>query len=149
LSKGLRRTLVLVCLACGCTAGGASTDPAESELPRPDESALQIETVVSARVVELILSDRWRDRVEVEGISVERPSANLLRARGSVVFRLEKLRVEASDTLEVKFLPDHEDLLLHARQVALFRQQKGYGHRTENVAAATMANEHVSFWQQP
>ena len=102
-----------------------------------------------ARTVELVLSDRWRDELEVEAIRVDRPDAGRLEARGSVVLRLLNLRVEAADSLEVKFLPDHEDVLLHAREVALFSQHKGYGHRTENVAAATMANEHVSFWQQP
>jgi hypothetical protein len=148
-STALGRALVLACLACGCTAAGGATEPDEPQLPRPDESALEIETEVRARFVELILSDRWREELTIEGINVERPSEDRLQARGSVVLTLKNLRVEASDTLEVRFLPDHEDLLLHAKQVALFRQHKGYGHRTENVAAATMANEHVSFWQQP
>ena len=53
-----------------------------------------------------------------------------------------------ADSLDLTFLPDHENLLLYAEDVALFHQRRGYGHRTENVSAVTMANEQVSYFQQ-
>ena len=113
---------------------------------RPDAAALAIETSVKARTVRLVLSSRWRETAKLEGVVVEHPEKGIVIARGSAVLQLEKLHVEASEWIKLTFLADHENLLLYAKDVELFKQQKGYGHKTENVDAVTMANDAVSIF---
>ncbi|MHC4223884.1 MAG: hypothetical protein ACYSX0_19930 [Planctomycetota bacterium] len=137
--------LFVAMLIAGCAETGKKTEP---ERVPPDEKALKIETIVKARTGRLVLSERWRKEMKVEAIRVEEPSRDTLRARGSVVLDLRNLHVELADTLEVTFLPDHENLLFYAEEVALFRQQRGLGHKTENVSAITMANDQVSYFSQ-
>ncbi len=132
--------------ACASTGGARATEAREEA--RPDAMALAIETKVVAREVRIVLSDRWRGEGKVAGLHLERPDSSTILARGRATYALRGLSVEASELLSLTFLADHENILVHAREVKRFAQVKGYGHRTEDAAMVTMANDQVSIFQQ-
>jgi hypothetical protein len=69
-------------------------------------------------------------------------------ARGSSVFVLRKLRVEA-ESIQVTWLePEHENLLVYAKEVALFQQHRDRPYYSKGLTAVSMANDKVSFFQQ-
>jgi len=106
-----------------------------------------METLVQARHVEIVLSERWRKKAKVEAIRVEEDPPGTEVARGSVVVTIEGLRVEA-DEVKIRWLPEAEDnVLVHAKDVKLFRQRRAQPYETSNLAMLTMANDQVSFFQ--
>jgi hypothetical protein len=106
-----------------------------------------METLLKARTAEIILSARWRKMAKVEGIRVEEKEPATQIARGSAVVVIQGLRVEA-DEVKVKWLPEAEDnVLVHAREVTLFRQVRGQPYETRDLAMLTMANDRVSFFR--
>jgi hypothetical protein len=117
------------------------------EPPSPAAAALAIETFVKARHAEIVLGTQWRGKARVEAIRREETAPGVEDARGSAVFTLEGLRVEAEE-LRLKWLPDYADLVLHAREVEVFRQRRAQPYETRDIDALTMANDHVSFFQQ-
>lgn len=142
------RTLLAPALLCACAAGPKyPDDPAAAA--RADTKALGIKTIVKARSVTFVLSQRWSTEMKLQSLRRETPSAGVVRATGRAVLDLRELHIEA-DEIEVRFLqdPGHEDVLLHARDVALFFQHIVYGHRTEDVDLVTMANDQVSIFKQ-
>ena len=147
--------LLLVLLA-GCAGGSSGSGQAgkkEEQPPDPpDLRALDKETVCKARSARLVLSSRWRRQARIEAgrETVRETDVGVeVTLEGNVVFTLRKLRIEASESLRVTWLgPTHDNILLHARDVELFKQVVLFGHRAENVSAATMANDTVSFFQQ-
>ena len=152
----MRRTFPLLFLllaaACGSTAPG-EREPREAEPPTPpDARALDHETLVKARTVRIVISERWRDRVKLEALRTEsgtRDGVPQTLAQGASVLRIGNLRVETTERLEIRWMEKaHDNFLLHARDVEVFSRKEGYDNRTENVAAATMANETVHFFQQ-
>ena len=44
--------------------------------------------------------------------------------------------------------PEHENLLVYAKDVALFQQQRDRPFYSQNLSAVSMANDQVSFFQQ-
>lgn len=133
---------LLLVAACAAT-------PDEPEVEdRADARALHIKTTVKARLVRVVLAARWKDELKLEAIHKESPRAGVVVASGSAVLDLRNLHAEASESIEVRFIeaPDHEDLLLDARKVSVFRQDVEFGHRTENADLVTMANEQVSIF---
>ncbi len=135
-------------LLCACAAGPKyRDDPAVAA--RADTKALGIKTTVKARSVTFVLSQRWSGEMTLKSTRRDSPSAGVLRATGNAVLDLRELHIEA-DEIEVRFLadPEHEDVLLHARGVALFFQHIVYGHRTESADAVTMANDQISIFKQ-
>ncbi len=139
--------LVLLLAACATTTGGGRAKEAE-EAARPDAKALAIPTRVVAREVRIVLSDHWRPEGKTGGLDLQHPDASTVVARGAATFELRGLKVEASDLLSLTYLPDHENLLVHAREVRRFEQVKGYGHRTEDAGMVTMANDQVSIFER-
>jgi hypothetical protein len=134
---------LLPCLLLGC----GSAPKAPKEPPGPDATSLAMETLVQARSAEIILSVRWRKMAKVEGIRVDETEPLTQVARGSVVVVIQGLRVEA-DEVKVKWLPEAEDnVLVHARDVKLFRQVRGQPYEMKGLAMLTMANDQVSFFQ--
>lgn len=106
-----------------------------------------METLLRARRAEVILSVRWRKMAKVEGIRIDEQTPGTQVARGSVVVAIEGLRVEA-DEVTVKWLSEAEDnVLVHAREVTLFRQMRAQPYETKNLAMLTMANDQVNFFQ--
>jgi len=155
--RGPARVLLFIVLpwaACTTTSNReAPPAPAPAVKPRPpDEQALARETRVTAREVKLVLSERWRGRARIRAKHQEvvgAVGAIQVSLGGPVVFDLQKLHVEAADAMHISWLgPDHDNILLHARDVALFQQTALFGHRAENVAAVLMADDVVSFFQQ-
>lgn len=146
--------LVLVfAAACGSTpAGDAGGAPDREPAAPPDARALERETLVRARAVRIVMSERWHDRTKLEALRTEagtREGVPQTIARGAAVLRVGNLRVETTEILEIRWMEkEHDNFLLHARDVAVFSRKEGYDNRTENVAAATMANETVHFFQQ-
>ena len=128
--------------ACGTT-------PANDEPQRPDAKALALKTEVKAQRAELVLSARFREEARLEGIRVDTPKADIVRARGKAVFTLRNLVVEA-DTVQVTWLADpaHEHFLLYATKVASFRQVRDRPYSSRNLSAIAMADDKVSFFQQ-
>lgn len=64
------------------------------------------------------------------------------------MFVLKKLRVEA-ESIRVTWLgSEHENLLVYAKDVALFQQQRDRPFYSKNLSAVSMANDKVSFFQQ-
>jgi len=150
---GLLCVPTLLAGACGSTSsGGTSARSAKDDGEPPDERALAHQTLVQARTARVVVSERWRDRMKLEAIRTQsgsREGTPETVAYGAAVLQLGNLRVETSDRLEIRWMgPEHEDFLLHARDVAVFSRVEGYDNRVENVAAATMANETVHFFQQ-
>lgn len=106
-----------------------------------------METLVQARRVEIILSVRWRKKAKVEAIRVEEDPPGTQMARGSVVVTIERLRVEA-DEVKLKWLSEGDDnVLVHARDVKLFRQVRAQPYESRDLAMMTMANDQVSFFK--
>jgi hypothetical protein len=135
--------LLLAPLLLGC--GSAPKAPTEPE--GPDAVALAMETLLQARSAEIILSVRWRKMAKVEGIRVEEKEAGKEVARGSAVVVIRGLRVEA-EVVTVKWLPEaHYNLLVHGRDVKLFRQVRGQPYETKDLSMLTMANDQVSFFR--
>jgi hypothetical protein len=97
--------------------------------------------------VEIVLGAQWRGEAKVEAIRREETTPGTEDARGSAVFLLQGLRVEAEE-LRLKWLPDYADLVLHAREVEHFRQRRAQPYEMRDIDALTMANDHVSFFQQ-
>jgi hypothetical protein len=127
--------------------GACAASPKE-EPERPDAIALGRETLVRARTAELVLSSRYREEAKLEAIHIEKPEPGIVTARGSSVFALRKLRVEA-ESIRVTWLePEHENLLVYAKDVALFQQQRERPYYSKNLSAVSMANDKVSFFQQ-
>ena len=52
------------------------------------------------------------------------------------------------ESLELRWLPDHDNLLLDAKEVALFHQKRARPYHLENATAVVMANDQISFFQQ-
>jgi len=126
---------------------GCSSTPKVPPPSGPDAKALAMETLVQARRVEIVLSARWRKQAKVEGIRVEEETPGTQVARGSVVVKIEGLRVEA-DEVKLKWLDEAEDnLLVHARDVKLFRQQRAQPYEMRDLSMLTMANMQVSVFQ--
>jgi hypothetical protein len=79
---------------------------------------------------------------------VAEPDPGVVTASGSSVFVLRKLRVEA-ESIRVTWLePEHENLLVYAKDVALFQQERDRPFYSKNLSAVSMANDKVSFFQQ-
>ena len=77
-----------------------------------------------------------------------KPEPGVETANGSSVFVLRKLRIEA-ESIRVKWLePEHENLLVYAKEVALFQQQRDRPYYSKGLSAISMANDTVSFFQQ-
>ena len=94
------------------------------------------------------MSGRFRKEAKLEGIQVSSPEPDVTTANGSSVFVLRKLRVEA-ESIRVTWLePEHENLLVYAKDVALFRQKRERPYYSKNLSAVSMANDKVSFFQQ-
>ena len=140
---GKRRTIRLSWLVL---LGACAATPEEPE--RPDEVALARETLIRARTAELVLSGRLRKEAKLEGIHLAKPEPGVETANGNSVFVLRKLRVEA-ESIRVRWLePEHENLLVFAKEVALFRQQRDRPYYSTGLSAVSMANDTVSFFQQ-
>jgi hypothetical protein len=148
--------LVVACAAAAACFGACATAPSKPDEPgaaaaaarRPDERALARTTRVEARRVRLLVSDRWRKDGRLEGIVVERPDPQRDDAKGGARFRLKGLDV-AAEELEVRWLPDYEDLFLYASRVALFHQERDQRpYHSTNLSAVSMAIDEVSFFQQ-
>lgn len=125
--------------------GCGSTPPKEPL--GPDAKALEMETLVQARAARIVLSARWRTATKVEGIGVEESVPGTQVARGSAVFAIQGLRVEAGE-IRVTWLPETDTLLVSATDVQLFRQRRGQPYETRDLAMLTMANDQVSFFQK-
>lgn len=146
--------LFAVLLAAGCAGGGTSASkpkPPDAR-PPPDAQALERDTVVTAGVVKLVLSERWRSKARVqsagETIAVEE-GATVVSYRGPAQLKLMKLEVSATKQLRISWLGrEHDNILLHATEVVGFRQKETFQHSTENISAVTMANDVVRYWQQ-
>jgi len=94
------------------------------------------------------LSSRFRKEAKLEGIHLSSPEPDVATASGSSVFVLRKLRIEA-ESIRVRWLePEHENVLVYAKDVALFRQQRERPYYSQNLSAVSMANDKVSFFQQ-
>jgi hypothetical protein len=98
--------------------------------------------------VEVVLSGRFRKEAKLEGIHVASPEPEVATAGGGAVFVLRKLRIEA-ESIRVRWLePEHENVLVYAKDVALFQQKRERPYYSENLSAVSMANDKVSFFQQ-
>ncbi len=140
--------LLAPALLCACAAGPKYRDD-PTVAARADTKALGIKTTVKARSVTFVLSQRWSGEMKLQSRRRETPSAGVVRATGQAVLDLRELHIEA-DEIEVRFLsdPEHEDVLLHARDVKVFFQHVVYGHRTENADLVTMANNQITIFNQ-
>lgn len=139
-TRTISRVLLLVLL------GACAAAPKEPE--SPDAVALRLETLVRARTAELVLSSRFREQSKLEAIHVAEAQPGIVTARGGSVFVLENLRVEA-ESIRVTWLgPEHENLLVYAKDVALFQQQRDRPFYSKDLSAVSMANDKVSFFQQ-
>ena len=84
---------------------------------------------------------------KLEGIRVDETTPGTQVVRGSAVVVIDGLRVEA-DEVTVKWLPEeHQDVLVHAREVSLFHQVRGQPYKTNDLATLTMANDQVTFFR--
>ena len=136
--------LLAVVAACGTTP----EKPPEKVPTRPDERALAIPTVLRAATVQVTLGDHWREQIELKGISVDRTNPAEWIARGGPEFRLGKFDIKASDEIRVSFLTEHEHIVVYARNVEILTRRKGFTHRQENVALATIADEQLSVFSR-
>ncbi len=141
--------LLVLFIACQSTGGknrGRGGDKGEPE--RPDAQALARETLVRARRARLVLSERWREDASLTAAHVAGEGAEQ-EAQGNVVFLLSGLRLEIAGSLKITWMPDHDEVLVYASDVELFRQQrKDRPYSSKNLSAVTMANDQVSFFQQ-
>ncbi|MCZ6786620.1 MAG: hypothetical protein O7E54_05590, partial [Planctomycetota bacterium] len=76
-------------------------------------------------------------------------------ARGDALFILRGLRIDAVEEIKVTYLADHEDLVVHARDVELFRQKRPYTmtksksqfvQRADQVAVVSIINSEPIIW---
>jgi len=142
----LHPELLLAGLLLAAACGAPAKRPVR-ELP-PDEAALRTPTLVRAQRVRLVLSDRWREQARLTAASIDRSDPRSVRATGNARFRLLGLHVEAGGELDVRWLANHENYLLYADQVELFRQERDKPYRTSHLSALAIANDKVSFFQQ-
>jgi len=105
-------------------------------------------TLVRAQRVRLVLSDRWREQARLTAASIDRSDPRSVRATGNARFRLLGLQVEAGGELDIRWLANHENYLLYADQVDLFRQERGKPYWTTHLSALSISNDKVSFFQQ-
>jgi hypothetical protein len=124
-------------------AGCAAAPPKEP--PGPDAKALAMETLVQARAARVVLSLRWRAKAKVEGIRVDEGPPGTQVARGGAVVQVEKLRVEAEEISVTWLNEEHQDLVLSASDVKLFRQRRAQPYEITHIAMLTMANDQMSF----
>jgi hypothetical protein len=138
--------LIAALLLGGCaSSSGSDSEKGSAKKPeKPDEIALAIPTRVEARKVTIVLGDQWRDAIELKAIRVDRTKPDEWLAKGSAELKLESLSVRASDELKISFLPNHEHLVLHARDVASVERDKEFTHRHRDVAMATIADGELS-----
>jgi len=143
------RCAVWFCLLCACrgTPTKAPQPQGAPTKPPPEEYALFYPTTVQARSVKLILHERWRAQVKLEGIRVEELGPRRVRARGEPKLTLRKLTIEASESIEVTYLANRRTLHLMALDVKRFEQLRGYKQATVNVAMVTVADDQVTFLQ--
>ncbi|MEE8105656.1 MAG: hypothetical protein V3T86_09000 [Planctomycetota bacterium] len=119
--SAFRWTLLVAPLCIAACAGGPT---AEDLGVRPNERMILLRTEVKATSVELILSDRWKDKAEITAVHTEMREGGVVYLHGPAVYQLMNLRIEVSDELKVTYLSDHEDMMLYARQCESYRQAK-------------------------
>ncbi len=118
------------------------------EPTRPDEIALAVPTQIKARDARLVMSERFRDEIKLTGVTRESPKASVTIVRGDATLLLRGLWIEAAQSIEVRWLKDHENLMVYATQVAVFTQQRDERpYSTEELSALSMANDQVSFFK--
>ena len=141
--------LLMLCMftACGAPAKKAPDESPETPM-RPDERALQILTVLRAAKVTVTLGDHWRREIALRGARVDRSNPREWVASGASSFVLRKFDIKATDELRISFLRDHEHIVVYARDVESLARQKGFTHRNENIASATIADEEVSVFSR-
>ena len=146
MSRGSRRALWLF-LLCACQGKpGGTTQPQDAPTkPPPEEYALFYPTTVKARAAKLLLHERWRAEVKLEGIRVEDVGPRRVRARGEPTLTLRKLRIEARESIDVTYLADRRTLHLTALDVERFEQLRGYKQATVDVAMVTVSDDQVTF----
>jgi len=117
--NALRMASLFVTVIVAACAGGPT---AEEQDVRPNERMLLLRTDIKATSVELILSDRWKDKARITAAQTEMREGGVVYLHGPAVYQLMKLRIEASDELKVTYLSDHEDMMLYARDCESYRQ---------------------------
>ena len=116
---------------------------------RMDAKLLAIPTLIRSRTARVVLSSRWKGSVKLAGIRTEKTTPDQWLARGSAEFVLRELRIEATDEINVTFLDNHDDFVLFAKNVKLYKRKKDHiVDRQENVQAITIANGQVSVLSQ-
>ena len=84
-----------------------------------------------------------------EAIARDEEGATVVTRTGPTELRLKGLRIEAAEQLRITWLSrEHDNVLLHATDVAIFNQKETFHHSTTDMAAVTMANDTVRYWQQ-
>ncbi len=146
MSRSARRA-VWLCLLCACQGkpSGAPQPQAAATKPPPEEFVLFYPTTVQARSAKLLLHERWRAEVKLEGIRVEDVGPRRVRARGEPTLTLRKLRIEARESIDVTYLADLRTLHLTALDVKRFEQLRGYKQATVDVAMVTVSDDQVTF----
>ena len=146
MSRSVRRA-VWLCLLCACQGrpAGSPQPQAAPTKPPPEEYALFYPTTVQARAAKLILHERWRAEVKLEGIRVEDVGPRRVRARGEPTLTLRNLRIEARESIDVTYLADRRTLHLTALDVKRFEQVRGYRQATVDVAMVTVSDDQVTF----
>ncbi|MFQ5844408.1 MAG: hypothetical protein ACE5JG_05390 [Planctomycetota bacterium] len=124
---------------------GAPGSPRRAPAPPPEEYALRTKTRVRARHARLTLYEGWRDEVRLEGVRVDAPGPGRLRARGSAVLRLRRLTVHGRESIDVRYA-DRRTLLLVAREVELFQQERGFVHATRDVSMVSISDDRVTIF---
>ena len=104
-------------------------------------------TLIQAREARLVLSERFRREAKLGGTTQMSPKQGVDIARGQARFALRELLIEATDTIEVRWLPDHENLMVYATGVALFKQERERPYYSKDLAAVSVANDQVSFFK--
>ena len=134
---------ILMLLVLGCGSAKPKVEP------RPSEQVLLFETRLKVRTAEVILSDRWRDQATLRAVDLRPEAGGVQVARGSASFVLLGLRIDATEEIKVTYLADHEDMIVHARDVEMFRQKRPYKttksksmylQRADRVAVVSIIN---------
>ena len=128
------RAVFAIPIFCAACAGGGASEPDEDEV-RENERMLLLRTDVKATSVELILSDRWKDKAEITAVQTETREGGVIYLHGPAVYQLLKLRIEVTDEMKITYLSDHEDMMLYARMCESYRQVKPYQHEDEEKSA--------------
>jgi hypothetical protein len=140
---------ILVLLVSGC---GSAKPKVEV---RPSERLLLLDTRLKVRTAEVILSDRWREEATLQAVDLRPEAGGVQVARGDALFILRGLRIDAVEEIKVTYLADHEDLVVHARDVELFRQKRPYTmtksksqfvQRADQVAVVSIINSEPIIW---